>query len=82
MPIAETCIVYCKAGEQEIDDQLLELKKIKVFLDNASLPFLKDTKVDYNPDKFGGQLTIRAPNAKTPNLKEDSTIEELSLIHI
>ena len=76
MPIAETCIVYCKAGEEERDDQLLELKKIKVFLDNASLPFLKDTKVDYNPDKFGGQLTIRAPNAKTPNLKEDSSIEE------
>jgi Fe/S biogenesis protein NfuA len=76
MPIAETCIVYCKAGEQERDDQLLELKKIKVFLDNASLPFLEETKVDYNPDKFGGQLTIRAPNAKTPNLKEDSSIEE------
>ena len=76
MPIAETCIVYCKDGEQEDDDKLLELKKIKVYLENASLPFLEDTKVDYNPDKFGGQLTIRAPNAKTPNLKEDSSIEE------
>ena len=43
MPSAETCIVYCKEGEQEKDDKLLELKKIKVYLENLSLPFLEDT---------------------------------------
>ena len=61
---AETCIVYCKVGD------------LSVFLENESLPFLEDCKVDYHPDKFGGQLTIRAPNAKVPSLKEDSSIEE------
>ena len=75
-PKAETCIVYCKQGEQEADDQLIELEKLSVFLEKVSLPFLEDTKVDYSPDKFGGQLTIRAPNAKTPALKENSCIED------
>ena len=75
-PKAETCIVYCKEGEQESDDLFLELEKINVFLEKASLPFLVETKVDYHPDKFGGQLTIRAPNAKMPNLDEDSSIED------
>ena len=75
-PKAETCIVYCKEGEQESDDLFLELEKINVFLEKASLPFLEETKVDYHADKFGGQLTIRAPNAKMPNLDEDSSIED------
>ncbi|MFL2733319.1 MAG: Fe-S biogenesis protein NfuA [Gammaproteobacteria bacterium] len=73
---AETCIVYSKVGEEEEDDILMEIDKISVFLENESLPFLEDCKVDYNPDKFGGQLTIRAPNAKIPSLKENSSIED------
>ena len=73
---AETCIVYCKVGEEEEDDILMDCEEISIYLESESLPFLEDCKVDYHPDKFGGQLTIRAPNAKIPNLKEDSPIEE------
>ena len=73
---AETCIVYCKVGEEEEDDILMDYDEISIYLESESLPFLEDCKVDYHPDKFGGQLTIRAPNAKIPNLKEDSSIEE------
>ena len=73
---AETCIVYCKVGEEEEDDILMDCDEISIYLESESLPFLEDCKVDYHPDKFGGQLTIRAPNAKIPNLKEDSSIEE------
>ena len=74
--MAETCIVYCKVGEEEEDDVLMEVGDLSVYLENESLPFLEDCNVDYHPDKFGGQLTIRAPNAKVPSLKEDSSIEE------
>ena len=73
---AETCIVYCKVGEEEQDDILMDLNEISIYLESESLPFLEDCKVDYHPDKFGGQLTIRAPNAKVPSLKEDSSLEE------
>jgi len=73
---AETCIVYCKVGEEEQDDILMDVKDINVFLENESISFLEDCKVDYHPDKFGGQLTIRAPNAKIPSLNKGSSIEE------
>ena len=73
---AETCIVYCKVDEEEDDDILMDINEISIYLESESLPFLEDCKVDYHPDKFGGQLTIRAPNAKIPSLKEDSSIEE------
>ena len=73
---AETCIVYCKVGEEEQDDILMDIKDINVFLENESISFLEDCKVDYHPDKFGGQLTIRAPNAKIPSLSIVSSIEE------
>lgn len=73
---AETCIVYCKVGEEEEEDILMDIKDINVFLENESISFLDDCKVDYHPDKFGGQLTIRAPNAKIPSLSKDSSIEE------
>ena len=32
--------------------------------------------MDYAADKFGGQLTIKAPNSKTPKLGEDSPLED------
>ena len=73
---AETCIVYCKPGEQEPTDFSQSYEFFSVFLDEKSLPYLEDAKVDYNPDKFGGQLTIRAPKSKTPFLSEESSIED------
>ena len=73
---AETCIVYCKPGEQDPTDFSQTYSSFIVFLDEKSLPYLEDAKVDYHPDKFGGQLTIRAPKSKTPFLSDESSIED------
>lgn len=32
--------------------------------------------IDYNKDRFGGQLTFRAPNSKVPQVGENASIEE------
>lgn len=32
--------------------------------------------MDYNKDRMGGQLTIKAPNAKLPRVDDDSPIED------
>ena len=32
--------------------------------------------MDFAEDKFGGQLTIRAPNSRLPNVTDDSPIED------
>ena len=75
-PRAETCIAYAKEDESLDDYLLIEELSFSLLLEKSSLDFIKDAVVDYSPDKFGGTLTIKAPNAKLPQLNENATIEE------
>ncbi|UYG09548.1 Fe-S biogenesis protein NfuA [Halomonas sp. M4R1S46] len=70
-PYAETCLAYCRPS-----DERLELDKIAVYLDKHSLPFLEEAVVDFNADRMGGQLTIKAPNAKMPKVNADSPLAD------
>ncbi|MBF7731435.1 Fe-S biogenesis protein NfuA [Pseudomonas sp. N040] len=75
-PHAETCIAYCKPGEEKPEDGALSLKSFTAYIDALSEPFLADAVVDYSTDRMGGQLTIKAPNAKVPMVNEDSPLNE------
>ncbi len=75
-PKAETCLAYCKPDEVMPDDMILNLDLINVNLEKRSLPFLKDAEVNFDNDTFGGQLTIKAPNARLPNISADSPVED------
>lgn len=75
-PQAETCIAYCRPGEEQEGDEIVEYEGFKAYFEGRSLPFLEDAKVDYSADKMGGQLTIRAPNSKMPQVTDDSPIED------
>ena len=75
-PYAETCIAYCKPGEEKPDDIAIGLKSFTAWIDGISEPFLEDALVDYATDRMGGQLTIKAPNAKVPMVNEDSPMNE------
>ncbi len=75
-PYAETCIAYCKPGEEKPDDIAIGLKSFTAWIDGVSEPFLEDALVDYATDRMGGQLTIKAPNAKVPMVNEDSPMNE------
>ena len=75
-PRAETCIAYAKEDENFDDYLLIEELSFPLYIENLSLEFVKDAIVDYSPDKFGGTLTIKAPNAKLPQLNENASIEE------
>ncbi len=75
-PQAETCIAYCRPGEEKEDDEIVDYGKFKAYFENRSLPFLEDAKVDYSADRMGGQLTIRAPNSKMPKISDDSPLED------
>lgn len=75
-PQAETCIAYCRPGEEQNDDEVVEYAEFRAYFEGRSLPFLKDAKVDYSPDQMGGQLTIRAPNSKMPQVFDDSPLED------
>ena len=75
-PNAETCLAYCKPDEAEPDDVIIELKLKNVNVEKRSIPFLVDAEVNFDNDTFGGQLTIKAPNARLPNISPDSPPED------
>ena len=75
-PKAETCLAYCNPDEIITDDIIINLELITVYIEKRSLPFLKDTIVNFDKDNFGGQLTIKAPNARLPNISKDSSVED------
>ncbi|MDO3382529.1 Fe-S biogenesis protein NfuA [Gilvimarinus algae] len=75
-PQAETCIAYCRPGEVKEGDVSMVLDGFQAYFEERSLPFLKDAKVDYSADRMGGQLTIRAPNSKMPQVTDDSPLED------
>lgn len=73
---AETCIAYCREADVMEDDVKQPFEKITAWFDGRSVPFLEDALVDYSTDRMGGQLTIKAPNAKMPRVSDDSPIED------
>ena len=75
-PKAETCLAYCKSDEADPSDELIKLETLDAFIDKRSIPFLKDAEVNFDHDNFGGQLTIKAPNARFPNISPDSPVED------
>jgi len=75
-PRAETCIAYCREGDLQEGDEKREMESLTAWFDAHSLPYLEDALVDYSKDRMGGQLTIKAPNAKMPRVGEDSSLED------
>ena len=72
---AETCLAYCRPGEEKRDDERLQLESFVAYLDHPSLPYLDEAIVDYVADKLGGQLTIKAPKAKQPTVAFEGPLE-------
>ena len=75
-PRAETCIAYCREGDVREDDVEEKFGDLTAWFDGRSVPFLEDALVDYAKDRLGGQLTIKAPNAKMPRVSDDSPLED------
>lgn len=73
---AETCIAYCRPNEVQEGDHSVAYDGFTAWFEERSLTFLKDAVVDFQQDRMGGQLTIKAPNARTPNVSPDSPIED------
>jgi len=75
-PNAETCIAYCRPGEEQEGDLPVSYDGFTAWFEERSLPYLEDAKVDYQEDQMGGQLTIKAPNARVPAVGPDASLED------
>ena len=75
-PKAETCIAFCRPGEQEVDDEPHEYEGFPAYIEKKSKPYLEDAVVDFAKDSMGGQLTIRAPNSRLPKIGPESSLAD------
>lgn len=73
---AETCLAYCRPEEINPTDELQDMEKLRVYVDVTSIAYLEEAVIDFAKDRMGGQLTIKAPNAKMPKVNADSPIDE------
>jgi Fe/S biogenesis protein NfuA len=75
-PHAETCIAYCRPGEEQEGDIAVGYEGFTAWFEERSAPYLEDAVVDYQEDRMGGQLTIKAPNARVPKVGPDAPLED------
>lgn len=73
---AETCLAYCRPEEVNGSDVIQQMDKLRVYVEAMSVPYLEESLIDFAKDRMGGQLTIKAPNAKMPKVTADSPVEE------
>jgi Fe/S biogenesis protein NfuA len=73
---AETCLAYCRPDEVNAEDEVMQLDLVRFYIEKNSIPYLDEAFIDYATDRMGGQLTIKAPNAKVPKVSADSPIDE------
>ena len=50
-------------NEQRPNDRVLELDGVKVYIDNASVPYLAGTVIDFASGIYGGGFKFSNPNA-------------------
>lgn len=75
-PRAETCLAYCRPNEEEAGDLKFDLGPFPLYIEANSASFLEEAEVDFSADRMGGQLTIKAPNAKMPKVSADSPLAD------
>ena len=75
-PQAETCIAYCRPGEEQADDVPVPYDGFTAWIEKRSEPYLEGGMVDFQDDRMGGQLTIKAPNARLPSVSPDAPLED------
>jgi Fe/S biogenesis protein NfuA len=75
-PHAETCIAYCRPGEEQAGDRPVAYDGFTAWFEERSVPYLEEAVVDFQEDRMGGQLTIKAPNARVPKVGPDAPIED------
>lgn len=75
-PKAETCIAFCRPGEEQEGDEAVDYGSFKALIEGKSQAYLEDAVVDFAKDSMGGQLTIKAPNSRMPKMTENSSLQD------
>lgn len=69
---AECGVSYCPPDAIEDTDTELKFDGFSAFIDEDSTPYLEEAEIDYSKEQTGGQLTLKAPNAKARKVDENA----------
>lgn len=75
-PRADARLEFCESSDLLGDEWSLDCDGFTLYVDGASMRFLEDAEVDFQPSATGGQLTIRAPKIKGAEPGADASIAE------
>jgi len=73
---AECGVSFCPPDAVEDDDTELKFEGFSAFVDEDSAPYLEEAEIDYQKEQTGGQLTLKAPNAKARKVDDDAPAED------
>jgi len=77
---AETCLSYCRVNEELPSDKLIEFPDLRFFIDASSEKYLTDASIEYEESKTGGEIVIKAPNAKQTSATGDSVVDQITAV--
>ncbi len=75
-PSADVELSYCGPGEHASTDQGIDCQAFSLFVEQHSAEALDGAMIDYETDRMGGELSIRAPGLKGRVPASDAPLEE------
>lgn len=75
-PQAEVDLTFCPAGSQGDDDVSVECGSFVLYVEPVSMQALAGAVIDFERNRTGGELSIRAPGLKGERPAKDAPMEE------
>lgn len=73
---ADVGIVFCPFGEEDPADHEIHYQKFSLYIEQESVPALRDAVIDYINNEFGGKLSVKAPYIRGQQPPADAPIAE------
>lgn len=75
-PHAEIGLTFCPPGEEEKSDVPMHFNEFQLLVAEDSSAALKEARIDFLEDAFGGQLSIKAPGLRGQSPAPDAALED------
>ena len=75
-PSADVELTYCGHGEQGDQDEAVDCQTFQLFVEAVSAETLDGAMIDFESNRMGGELCIRAPGLKGQAPSDDAPLEE------
>jgi len=75
-PSADVELTYCPPGEESDSDEAVDCQSFRLFVEARSAEVLDGAMIDFETNRMGGELCIRAPGLKGEAPADDAPMAE------